>query len=100
MIDQILHQIENKPYLQIEESDLKELLNVNAVYAEYNTLISDYIRILQIHEHTLVQEKTPKGEILLRKFTNLLSAKEFITQRLAIYDKMWDGCGCKVDYYS
>jgi len=26
-------------------------------------------------------------------------AEEFIKERLEIYNRMWDGCGCKVDYY-
>jgi len=100
MSDHILSKIENQPYVQIEESDLKNLLKRYKVYAEYNTLISDYIRILQIGDRIIVQERTISGEILLRKFKSLNTAQDFITQRMITYDKMWDGCGCKIDYYS
>jgi len=27
-------------------------------------------------------------------------ARAFIRDRLDTYDRMWDGCGCKIDYYA
>jgi hypothetical protein len=48
---------------------------------------------------TFTQELTLKNEVALRGFESLQKAQEFVTDRLAVYEKMWDGCGCKVDYY-
>ena len=100
MNDPILVRIEKQSYLKIEESELINMLKTCHVHEEYDTLISDYIRILEIKNQILVQEKSTKGEILLRKCDSLFTAQEFIRQRMIIYDKMWDGCGCKVDYYT
>jgi len=30
---------------------------------------------------------------------NKKEADLFIDERMETYDRMWDGCGCKVDYY-
>jgi len=32
-------------------------------------------------------------------FQNEETAAKFVEERLDIYEKMWDGCGCKVKYY-
>lgn len=56
------------------------------------------IRILRIGRHILVQESTPDGEQVVRRFTTPEAAERFVSARLAAYDRMWDGCGCKIDY--
>ncbi len=61
---------------------------------------SGQIRILRCDNKILVQESTPKNEILVRKFKNPDDAKKFVEKRLKIYEKMWDGYGFKIDYFS
>ena len=43
---------------------------------------------------------TGRREFLVRKMNDIETAKELMAKRMEIYEKMWDGCGCKVDYYS
>ncbi len=50
--------------------------------------------------YSLVQEETPDGQILLRRLGSREAAEEFVEDRLATYERMWDGCGCKVDYHN
>jgi hypothetical protein len=100
MTDIVLEQLKKQNYIKINKEELAKLLEKCTVNEERDTLISDYIRILQIDNNIIVQETTTKGEILLRKFESFDSAKRFLNNRMEIYDKMWDGCGCKVDYYS
>ncbi len=102
--------------MEIKEKDIVDNLNANKkvyvpvkmldsilsraeVQYEHNTLISDYIRIIRIENKTIVQEKTDKNEIALHLFEDEKSAEKFVNDRLEIYEKMWDGCGCKVKYY-
>ena len=47
----------------------------------------------------IIQEKSTKDELLIRSVQLKEEAEKFITERLEIYEKMWDGCGCKVEYY-
>ena len=51
----------------------------------------------QSDNENLVIEQDQKNNYYIR----LMKSKhieEFINERLSIYDKMWDGCGCKVFY--
>jgi hypothetical protein len=66
---------------------------------EENTHISDKIRLLKFKDELILQEKTTKDEFLIRKIKTQKEAEDFIKQRLEIYNRMWDGCGCRVNYY-
>jgi hypothetical protein len=98
-LERILSSIKKKKYLMISEPELNELLSHSKMMIEENTYISDKIRLLECNHKLLLQEKTTKDEYLLRVMKTKKEAEEFIKQRLEIYNRMWDGCGCKVDYY-
>ncbi len=86
-----------KVYVPVKMLD--DILSQAEVEYEHNTLISDYIRIIKLNDNIVVQEKTDKNEIALHLFDDEKEAEKFVDERLEIYEKMWDGCGCKVKYY-
>ncbi len=45
-----------------------------------------------------VEEPSPK-ERVLRRLADDDEARAFVKDRLDTYERMWDGCGCKVEYY-
>jgi len=47
----------------------------------------------------LARETSDAGEIILRVFESEFAMNAFVQRRVDIYERMWDGCGCKVDYY-
>ncbi len=87
----------NRVFIPIQ--NLNGILSKAALLFEQNTLISDYIRIIKLDNNIIVQEKTDKDEIALHLFEDEKSAVKFVNDRLEIYEKMWDGCGCRVKYY-
>ncbi len=89
-----------KNYLMITEIELNELLLKSQIIVEKDTLISDKIRLLKHNNQLILQEKTTKDEYLIRMVKSVEEGEELIKQRMEIYDRMWDGCGCKVDYYN
>ena len=98
-INSLLKQSENSAFIKISEEQFDELKKSSVLIYEENTLISDFVRIYQVNDIFIFQEKTPKGEILIRKYKNKSEAKNLINNRLYIYEKMWNGCGCKIDYF-
>jgi hypothetical protein len=83
----------------ISEPDLKQLMQDSEIVFEEDSLISGMIRIFKYTNKFLFQEQTPRGEILVRTFTDQNSAHDLVKNRLDVYEKMWNGCGCKVDYF-
>ncbi len=98
-IKEIDKRFKTNKYLIISTNELPELLKSSEKIFEQDTRLRDYIRILKIENFFYLQETTNQGEIILRKFTNEADAMKLVNDRLEIYDKMWDGCGCKINYY-
>ena len=86
-------------FLIISDTELLELLNSSTIIFEQDTRLHDFIRILKLEDHFFLQEKTNLGEIIIRRFNNEADALKLLNDRMQIYDKMWDGCGCKINYY-
>jgi hypothetical protein len=91
--------LQRKTFLMITEVELNELLLKSQRIVEKDTLISDKIRLLKHNNQLILQEKTTKDEYLIRMVKSVEEGEELIKQRMEIYDRMWDGCGCKVEYY-
>ena len=98
-IEKILSTAKKNKYFLINREELEKLLLQSETIIEKDTHISDKIRLLKLDDDLIIQEKTTKDELLIRMVKTKKEAEELIEQRLEIYDKMWDGCGCKVDYY-
>jgi len=98
-LDQVASSAKRNKYLLISEVDLHELLSKSELILEENTYISDKIRLLKYKTDLFIQEKTIKNEYLIRVMKTKKEAEDFIKDRLEIYNRMWDGCGCRVKYY-
>ncbi|MBE0570119.1 MAG: hypothetical protein IH618_01125 [Ignavibacteriaceae bacterium] len=98
-LERIISSVKKNKYLIISEPELNELLSHSKMIIEENTYISDKIRLLKFHDNLIMQEKTTKDEYLIRVMKSKKETEQLIKQRLEIYNRMWDGCGCKVDYY-
>lgn len=97
--DFLQKRLESTPRVTLTRSELDELLATATVVREEDSCISGMLRILRLDDGViLVQEETPKKEILVRTRPSLEAAQEFVNGRLEIYERMWDGCGCKVNY--
>lgn len=89
----------NSNYLMIEEDELKSVLDNSEIIRVEDTYLSDFIRVLKYDEKFFVQETTFKKEILIRKMDSMNDVDSFVQERLDYYERKWDGCGCKIDYY-
>jgi len=95
----VVETLQSSSRVNLTREELHELLGAATVVREEDSCISGMLRILRLANDTLlVQEETPKGEILVRRRPSLEEAEQFIRGRLEVYERMWDGCGCKVNY--
>jgi len=98
-LEKIIAVAKKKKYTIVKQDDLKELLSQSKIIIEKDTHISDKIRLLKYKDELFIQEKSNKDELIVRIMKSKKEAEEFIKERLEIYDRMWDGCGCRVEYY-
>ena len=95
----IFDRVLNSKYLIIEESELKTVLDNAELLKVEDTHLSDVIRLIKYNENLFIQETTFKNAIIVRKVSSIEDANKFIQERLDFYERKWDGCGCKIDYY-
>jgi len=98
-VKEIFNSALNSTYLIIEEDDLKSILENSEILRVEDTHLSDFIRLIKFEGILFIQELSLKNEIILRKINSLADADKFIQERLDFYERKWDGCGCKIDYY-
>lgn len=96
---EIFNKASNSNYLIIDDNDLHLILESAEIIRTENTHLSDFIRLLKFNDNLFIQETTFKKEILIRKMNSIKDADHFIQERLDYYERKWDGCGCKIDYY-
>jgi len=97
-IRDLAEQIEQQAIIALGGEDLPELLEAAEVIRADDTCVAGWIRVLHIGDHFVVQEQTPEGKILVRRLNSRETAERFVEDRLSDYERMWDGCGCKIDY--
>ena len=97
--DKLLEKVKNGKVTIVTGDQLNEILDAYEIIREEDTYLSDKIRLLKRGKQFLVQEKSTRQELLLRGFPTEQAAHDFINQRQETYENMWNGCGCKVNYY-
>ena len=99
-VRELVAEIGKQAIIALDGEALPELLEAADVIRADDTCVAGWIRILRIEGHFAVQEQTPDGEILVRRLISREAAERFVEDRLNDYERMWDGCGCKIDYHN
>jgi hypothetical protein len=97
-VQELIAQIEKLGVIALDLVALPELLEKAEAVRADDTCVAGWIRILRINDRFTVQEQTPGGEVLVRRMVSREAAERFVEGRLRDYERMWDGCGCKIDY--
>ncbi len=84
--------------VEVTAAELAALLAGCETVREVRPVLAGPIRILRRGAAVALQEESPRGELFLRRLGALAEAEAILEDRLATYERMWDGCGCKVHY--
>jgi hypothetical protein len=63
------------------------------------TMLAGDLVIVRIGASLAAVEQPSVDTRLIRLLADADGAEQLVRRRLETYDKMWDGCGCKVDYF-
>jgi hypothetical protein len=97
-MEELIKRLKTQPVVLLKAAEHEQLMASSDLLREEDTMLAGSIRILAIAEMNVVQERSPAGERYARFMSSREDADLFLENRLATYEKMWDGCGCKVDY--
>jgi hypothetical protein len=66
----------------------------------HDTLVAGHLLIVRGEAGLAAVEQPSADERVVRLMSDEDEATRFVADRLDKYERMWDGCGCKVDYYA
>lgn len=69
------------------------------VVETHDTFMSGLISVRRGACGLVAVEQPKPEERVVRAFADAAAARAFVEERLATYERMWNGCGCKVEYY-
>lgn len=70
-----------------------------AVRAQHDTQMKGLLTIIATSLGLAAVEEPSHTQRVVRLLGDERAVRRFVDERLATYERMWDGCGCKVDYY-
>lgn len=97
-LDQLMALLSGVPAAEIAPGEAALLVEKGRVLREADTRLAGPIRVVEIGGVVVVVERTTRGQPVARVVASPAAAGALIEDRLAVYERMWDGCGCKVDY--
>lgn len=83
----------------VDEADWEEVRHAFPEVERHPTHIAgDLIIVRDAHGPVAVEEPATRRRVL-RRLADDADVRRFVQDRLDTYERMWDGCGCKVEYY-
>jgi hypothetical protein len=65
----------------------------------HNTQLAGHLVIVQAEEGLVAVESPSRDARVARLLGGPEEARAFVEKRMEEYERMWDGCGVKVEYY-
>ena len=66
----------------------------------HDTMMAGPLVIIRTAHGLAAVEQPKPTERVVRLLGDPAVARQFVADRMALYERMWDGCGCRVDYYA
>jgi len=97
-IEELQSRLESGEVVRLSGTGATEALAGFELVHEEDTRLAGPIRILRAGNLVAVAERPEPGELVFRRMEHQAAAEAFIKDRLETYERMWDGCGCRIDY--
>ncbi len=84
----------------LETAAWQAIANTVRVLEQHDTLIKGMLTIIDTSVGPAAVEEPSTNVRVIRRLRDTAAVRAFIEERLKVYERMWDGCGCKVDYFT
>lgn len=86
--------------VELSEQQWKELEERVRVSESHETGQAGKLLIVQLGGLSAAVESPKPDRRVVRPLNGPAAVRAFVTERLDTYERMWNGCGCKIDYYN
>ncbi len=96
----LLQRLEAGEIVQLDRSEWEAASADFEVVEEHDTRLSGMLLVVRSAAGLAAIEQPKPDQRVVRPLATMEAARAFVADRLETYDRMWDGCGCKIDYLS
>jgi hypothetical protein len=97
--DELTERLRAERLVTMEAADWAQVAGAFDEVERHDTFVAGQLLIVRTAAGLAAVEQPVPAERLVRLLADEGEAAARVRDRLETYDKMWDGCGCKVDYY-
>jgi hypothetical protein len=97
---QLVERLKEQPIVSLDAREWMDIAEQFDEVERHSTLSGGDLVVVRLGTGYAVVEQPTGDKRVIRRLANIEEVRRFVTNRLEDYERMWDGCGCKIDYYS
>ena len=97
--DELIGRLDAEMIVRLTTSDWNDLARDFEELERHATGMAGDLLVIRIQGGLAAVEQPSPGERVVRRLADPDEAHQFVARRLEEYERMWDGCGCRIDYY-
>jgi len=98
--EELDHRLRSQRIVSLSSSDWRALAANFDELECHDTLVAGHLLIVRGPAGTAAVEQPSPEKRVIRLLSDDQDVRRFVRERLEQYERMWDGCGCKIDYYT
>ncbi|OGQ87694.1 MAG: hypothetical protein A2289_24580 [Deltaproteobacteria bacterium RIFOXYA12_FULL_58_15] len=99
-IDEFVERLRQGEIVRVSTSDWENLSTAVEVIESHDTQMRGVLLVIKTTAGIAAVEEPDALTRAIRPLSDRSAASRFVAARMAVYERMWDGCGCKVDYFA
>ena len=99
-IDELKQRLQAERIVSISADEWTALAPAFAEVERHDTYLAGDLLIVRLDGFFAAVEQPAPDERVLRQLADEEALRRFVRTRLEEYERMWDGCGCRIDYYA
>lgn len=97
--DELSQRLLTETVVTLDPSEWSDVESSFQELERHPTLIAGDLLIARDGEGLVAVEEPSPQQRVVRRLAGDAEVRAFVKDRLDTYERMWDGCGCKVEYW-
>jgi len=97
--DDLRQALNAEPVIRLSAADWETMAGDFEEVERHHTVVAGSLVIIRVNGTLAAVEQPRPDERVVRALGSEEAVRVFVQERMEKYERMWDGCGCKVDYY-
>lgn len=90
----------SEPIVRLAAAEWEAVAPAFEEIERHHTVVAGSLVIIRVGGTLAAVEQPRPDQRVVRRFDHDDAMRAFVRERMDTYERMWDGCGCKVDYYA